>query len=80
MEDSLAEYRAFFVCVCVCLQVSFSLKENSENGSIMKDFLYKQGGKIVREQLKIYVRDLKEGKYRVAELFFCGGGCLELVV
>lgn len=42
------------------VDISFSLKENSETGNILKDFLYKQGVERVRQQLAIYLRDLKE--------------------
>lgn len=45
----------------VNLQVNISLKESSNEGNIVKDFLYNQGRSKVRDQLEKYIKDLKEG-------------------
>nr|AIU47030.1 heat shock protein [Phenacoccus solenopsis] len=42
------------------VDISFSLKENSDTGSLLKEFLYNDGASKVREQLRVYLRDLKE--------------------
>ncbi|KAK7605499.1 hypothetical protein V9T40_007357 [Parthenolecanium corni] len=42
------------------VDVSFSLKENSENGNLMKEFLRREGVEKVRDQLRLYLKDLKE--------------------
>ncbi|XP_050533977.1 activator of 90 kDa heat shock protein ATPase homolog 2-like isoform X2 [Daktulosphaira vitifoliae] len=42
------------------VEINISLKESSNEGNIVKDFLYNQGKSKIREQLEIYVKDLKE--------------------
>lgn len=45
------------------LQINISLKEHSNEGTIVKDFLYHQGRSQIRNQLEKYIKDLKEGIY-----------------
>lgn len=43
------------------LQINISLKEPSNEATIVKDFLYHQGRSKIREKLETYIKDLKEG-------------------
>ncbi|XP_050429826.1 activator of 90 kDa heat shock protein ATPase homolog 1 [Adelges cooleyi] len=42
------------------IEINISLKESSNEGNIIKDFLYHQGRSKVRDQLEKYIKDLKE--------------------
>ncbi|XP_014251204.1 activator of 90 kDa heat shock protein ATPase homolog 1 [Cimex lectularius] len=42
------------------VEVTFTLKESSDEGDVLKEFLRHQGQEVVREKLKAYVASLKE--------------------